>query len=89
MEEQKYKLYFEKTYWDNEGEIRSAGDSYESTINASRIEEALEKAQEKLIRVSMYTHYLTDVTNAMLVSEEGRRFPVPNFSKERGDENGR
>jgi len=71
----RYKLLYEKTY--------SSGntDSYESSVLAHSLEEALQRAQEKLQYKDMMATWSTDITDAMLIDPQGSKYLIPQYSR--------
>ncbi len=72
---ERYKLLYEKTY--SSGNI----DSYESSVAAHSLEEALARATAKLQRKDMMATWSTNITDALLIDPRGNEHFVPQYSK--------
>ncbi len=70
-----YKLFYEKTY------ASGNQDSYESTIKALTPAEAIDYAHQKLILQDALATWSTNITDAYLVSSDGTKLLIPDFSK--------
>ncbi len=72
---ERYQLFYEKTY--GSGNV----DSYESSVKAVNDEEAVLYAREKLRMKDILARYDTNITDALLLTPDGRKLPVPPYSK--------
>ena len=71
-----YKIIYDKTY--SSGSI----DTYETSMLAHSLEEALTKAEEKLYLKDMMGRWDTNITDAVLIDPIGNRHLVPKYSKQ-------
>src|SRR3989338_6884107 len=68
---ERYKLLYEKTY------SSGSTDSYESGVLAHSLEEALTRAGEKLQYKDLMATWSTNITDALLIDEQGNEYLIP------------
>jgi len=73
---QKYKILYEKTYFTTDLVSETGRDSYETSVEASSLEEAKTLAHNKLRLIDMRSSYRTDIGNAILITPEGQNITL-------------